>query len=82
MSLYQTKIVSSGVFQIFLFFSFCGLAEATLFFCHYDAFKMIYFLNLTRETNDLFFEVLISIKSEVLDSECSILKKMLSFWSV
>ena len=43
---------------------------------------MIYFLNLTRETNDLFFEVLISIKSEVLDSECSILKKMLSFWSV
>ena len=43
--------------------------------CHYGAFKMIYFLNLTRETNDLFLEVLISIRSEVLDTECSILKK-------
>lgn len=82
MSLYQTKIVSSGVFQIFLFFSFLWISRSYTFLCHYGAFKMIYFLNLTRETNDLFFEVLISIKSEVLDSECSILKKMLSFWSV
>ena len=40
---------------------------------------MIYFLTLTRETNDLFLEVLISIRSEVLDSECSILKKCCHF---
>ena len=69
-------------FSNFTFLFILWISRSYTFLCHYGAFKMIYFLNLTRETNDLFFEVLISIKSEVLDSECSILKKMLSFWSV